>query len=244
MHPGVRARARRRDRQHQRGLRLRARGRARPGRAPVARTPEATSTAMALSGTDRPARRGGSGGPSGGRAACTCGGSAEPANFSHAAQAALGASRQTSCACMAFGTTRRRRSDLRSLPFAQASRRAVARCIHTARAAAPRDRIAGQDASPGRRGCIPRPQRRGVFKLNARPARRAAAGLAKARGRLGVPKTIRSATRFWRDQRARRARTLGRNTGSAFAGRASPGPWPVRPLPGVQADQISTSSTR
>src|SRR6476659_8241925 len=46
-----------------------------------------------------------------------------------------------------------------------------------------------------------------------------------------------------RDQRARRARTLGRNTGSAFAGRACPGPWPVRPLPGVQADQISTSST-
>ena len=45
---------------------------------------------------------------------------------------------------MAFGTTRRRRSDLRSLPFAQASRRAGARCIHTARAAAPRDRIAGQ----------------------------------------------------------------------------------------------------
>ena len=75
---------------------------------------------------------------------------------------------------------------------------------------------------PRRRRCIPRPQRRGMSKLNARPARRAAAGLAKARGRLGVPKTIRSAARFWRDQRARRARTLGRNTGSASAARACP----------------------
>ena len=134
------------------------------------------------------------------------------------------------------GTTRRRRSDLRSLPSAQASPRANAGRYALRHAPLQAERCVGYRLQRSMSSIAALRRRRSghgrcsLHSLNARPARRAAP-TGQGPGASGRAKNHTKRGPFLARPASEACADPWEKHWVAFAGRASPGPWPVRRCP-------------